>query len=252
MAASSRLLGLSLRLGAVSALSLPHAAVRAPASAAVARLSSPLRMQTTASGSPDVSKYYTQARPDATKDYVMQQTMIRVKDPAKSLAFYCDVLGFNLVMHREFPQWEFNVYFVAQVDPSVIPSDPEGQWKLCMNLPGCIELTWNYGSEKADGLVYNTGNSDATGSQDGQKVKGGFGHLGITVPDVYEACERFKAMGCEFTKTPNSGGMKGLAFVKDPDGYLVEILPRGPMITKPLDCDGVAVDGGAGYKDNSK
>ena len=47
----------------------------------------------------------------------MQQTAIRVKDPAKSLEFYCDVLGFNLVMHREFPQWEFNVYFVAQIDP---------------------------------------------------------------------------------------------------------------------------------------
>ena len=35
-------------------------------------------------------------------------------------------------------------------------------------------------------------------------------------------------------------------------GYLIEILPQGPMITKPIDCDGVAVDGGAGYKDNSK
>lgn len=76
--------------------------------------------------------------------------------------------------------------------------------------------------------------------------------LGITVPDVYEACERFKKLGCNLTKTPNSGGMKGLAFMKDPDGYLVEILPQGEMITKPIDCDGIAVDGGEGYKDNSK
>ena len=28
--------------------------------------------------------------------------------------------------------------------------------------------------------------------------------------------------------------MKGLAFVKDPDGYLIEILPQGPMSAKPL------------------
>lgn len=40
--------------------------------------------------------------------------------------------------------------------------------------------------------------------------------------------------------------MKGLAFVKDPDGYLIEVLPQGEMITKPIDCAGVAVDGGSG------
>ena len=85
-------------------------------------------------------------------------------------------------------------------------------------------------------------------------------------------------LGCTFTKTPNAGGMKGLAFVNDPDGYLIEVLPQGEMITrsheitrghtfshllievlpqgemitKPIDCDGIAVDGGSGYKDNSK
>lgn len=120
---------------------------------------------------PDVSKYISQPRPDATKQYIMQQTMVRVKDPETSLQFYCDVLGFNLVrarlpsptqlchslppgpleraqvMHREFPQWGFNVYFVAQVDPATIPADPDDQWQFCMRTPGCIELTWNYGSE---------------------------------------------------------------------------------------------------------
>lgn len=201
---------------------------------------------------PDVSKYYTQAPPAETKEFIMQQVMVRVKDPAASLKFYCDVLGMNLLMHREFPQWGFNVYFVSPCDPSLIPSTPEEQWAFCMKMPGTIELTWNYGSEREEGMVYNTGNSDATGAKDGQNVRGGFGHLGITVPDVYEACERFQALGCEFTKTPNSGGMKGLAFVKDPDGYLIEVLPQGEMITKPIDCAGVAVDGGSGYKDNSQ
>mmetsp|Transcript_27828 Transcript_27828/g.76600 ORF Transcript_27828/g.76600 Transcript_27828/m.76600 type:complete len:239 (-) Transcript_27828:2253-2969(-) len=199
----------------------------------------------------DVSKWMTGDRPQETKDYVMQQTMLRVKNPKKSLEFYCDVVGFKLVMYREFPQWGFTVYFVAPTDASNIPATPEEQWQYCMNLPGCIELTWNHGSEEEEGMLYNTGNADSTGTADGQKVKGGFGHIGITVPDVYEACERFKAMGCEFQKSPNSGGMKGLAFVKDPDGYLVEVLPQGPMVSKPIDCMGVAAEEG-GYQDNSK
>ena len=32
-------------------------------------------------------------------------------------------------------------------------------------------------------------------THDGQKVKGGFGHLGVAVEDVYEACERYHKMG---------------------------------------------------------
>ena len=200
----------------------------------------------------DPSKYFTAAPPEATKGYIMQQSMIRVKDPEASLKFYCEGLGFNLVMYRDFPQWGFSVYFVAPVDPATIPKTSDEQWGFCMKTPGCIELTWNYGSEKEEGKVYNTGNSDPTGSTNGEKVRGGFGHLGITVPDVYEASARFAELGYEFTKTPNGGGMKGLAFVKDPDGYLIEILPQGPMITKPVDHAGVAAEGGAGYKDNSK
>lgn len=121
-----------------------------------------------------------------------------------------------------------------------------------MKLPGCIELTYNYGSESENGLVYNTGNADSTGTSNGETIKGGFGHIGITVPCVYEACDRFKKLGCVFKKTPNAGGMKGLAFIKDPDGYLIEVLPQGPMISKMVDCDGILDEGGEGYKDNSK
>merc|ERR1719162_2304387 len=204
-------------------------------------------------GTFDCSKWMSGEWPAATKDYVMQQTMFRVKNPKKSLEFYCDVLGFKLVMFREFPQWGFSVYFVAPIDAADIPEGADAQWDKCMNIPGCIELTWNHGSEEESAdRVYNTGNGDSTGTNDGKGVKGGFGHLGISVPDVYEACERFKKLNCVFHKTPNAGGMKGLAFIKDPDGYLIEVLPQGPMISKPVDCDGILADGGPGYKDNSK
>eukprot|EP00804_Cyclotella_cryptica_P020136 CCRYP_014916-RA/>CCRYP_014916-RA protein AED:0.12 eAED:0.12 QI:288/1/1/1/1/1/4/379/249 len=199
---------------------------------------------------PDVSSFMNSERPADTNDYIMQQTMIRVKDPVKSLDFYCNVLGFKLIHYSEFPQWKFNVYFVAPVEASK-PTRQE-RWNHCMNTPGCIELTWNYGTENEEGMVYNTGNADTTGTADGNKVRGGFGHIGITVPNVYTACQRFHSLGVPFHKSPNSGGMKGLAFIKDPDGYLIEVLPQGEMIVEDVDCLGVASQGGEGYKDNSK
>lgn len=44
------------------------------------------------------------------------------------------------------------------------------------------------------------------------------------MPDVYSACDRFEKLGVDFVKKPDDGKMKGLAFIKDPDGYWIEIL----------------------------
>ena len=46
----------------------------------------------------------------------------------------------------------------------------------------------------------------------------------MQVPDVFEACKRFEGMGVAFQKKPDGGSMKGIAFIKDPDGYWIEVL----------------------------
>ena len=38
------------------------------------------------------------------------------------------------------------------------------------------------------------------------------------------AAERWEKMGVEFVKKPADGKMKGIAFIKDPDGYWIEVL----------------------------
>jgi lactoylglutathione lyase len=198
----------------------------------------------------DTSEYETTPVEAATfaKDFVMQQTMMRIKEPKRSLDFYIRGLGMQLVLCKHFPQWKFSLFFCGYLPKgATLPSDPQEREMFARMIPGLVELTWNHGSESKDSEVYNTGNSSAVGTQDGKPVKGGFGHIGITVPDVYATCQRLHDMGYKFQKSPNSGGMKGLAFVVDPDGYWVEILRQKGRETQPVDCCGVALEGGT-YK----
>lgn len=63
--------------------------------------SSKTQSKMSAEGTLDVSSYMTGPTPEGTEDFIMQQTMVRVKDPKKSLDFYCNVLGFKLIMYSE-------------------------------------------------------------------------------------------------------------------------------------------------------
>ena len=153
----------------------------------------------------------------ATKDFVMNQTMLRIKDPDKSVRFYEDVLGMTLLDKYDFPDMEFTLFFMGYPG-SDIPTDPAERAKWVFEQPALLELTHNYGTESDPDFFYHNGNDDLRG----------FGHIGISVPDVYAACARFDELGVEYVKKPDDGNMKGLAFIKDPDGYWIEILsPSG-------------------------
>ncbi|XP_037949447.1 lactoylglutathione lyase-like [Teleopsis dalmanni] len=149
----------------------------------------------------------------STKDFLFQQTMYRIKDPRKSLPFYTGVLGMTLLQKLDFPEAKFSLYFMGYENPADIPKDNDERKRWAMSRKATVELTHNWGTENDPDQSYHTGNSDPRG----------FGHIGIMVPDVYAACKRFEEQGVDFIKKPNEGRMHGLAFIKDPDGYWIEI-----------------------------
>lgn len=150
-----------------------------------------------------------------TRGYVFNQTMLRVKDPAVSVAFYRDVMGMQLVKAIPFEAFSFTLYFMGYIDgPADYPTTDDGRFVHAFGQPAMLELTHNWGTENQSGPVYHDGNSSPQG----------FGHIGFCVPDVEAACTRFEQLGVEFVKHPDDGKMKGIAFIKDPDGYWIEIL----------------------------
>ena len=82
-----------------------------------------------------------------------------------------------------------------------------------MGLPGDgarLELTYNFGVDSYD-------------------VGTGYAHIAITTPDLDTALANLKEQGIEPERPPYSireGGNR-LCFVRDPDGYRVELIERG-------------------------
>jgi len=85
-----------------------------------------------------------------------------------------------------------------------------------MNLPGDgdmprLELTYNIGVDS-----YELGT--------------GYGHIAITADDLDATLDRLKTQGIEPEKPPYSvreGGSR-LCFVRDPDGYRIELVEKPP------------------------
>ena len=120
--------------------------------------------------------------------------MLRVGDLQRSIGFYTDVLGMKLLRRKDYPDGRFTLAFVGYGDESAT---------------AVIELTHNWDTKK-----YDLGN--------------GFGHLAVSVPDAYKACEDVKGKGGKVTRPagPMKHGGSVIAFVEDPDGYKIEFIQR--------------------------
>jgi lactoylglutathione lyase len=121
--------------------------------------------------------------------------MLRVGDLERSIAFYTQVLGMELLRRSENPEYRYTLAFLGYAGGN--PGQAE------------IELTYNWGVDH-----YNLGSA--------------FGHIAIGVTDAHTACDQIRAAGGNVTREPGpvGGGTTVIAFVTDPDGYKIELIQR--------------------------
>ncbi|KAL5394954.1 hypothetical protein PMIN02_004513 [Paraphaeosphaeria minitans] len=141
--------------------------------------------------------------------YKLNHSMIRVKDPMRSVEFY-EFLGMKLLRKLPNPDARFDLYFLAYDSPKAVSH--ANHWT---DREGIVELTHNYGTE--DDPNYKVANGN-------QEPHRGFGHLCISVDNLQAACQRLGDAGYKFQKKLTDGRMRHIAFVLDPDGYWVEVI----------------------------
>ncbi|WP_304639835.1 lactoylglutathione lyase [Pseudomonas sp.] len=161
-------------------------------------------------------------RDPATEGFVFNQTMLRIRSPEASLDFYTRIMGMTLVKRLDFEEMKFSLYFLAAIDEQDLgywSEDPKERLVQTFGRPAMLELTHNWGTESDPDFAYHNGNDEPRG----------FGHIGFAVPDLDAACARFEALGVSFVKRPQDGKMKEIAFIRDPDGYWIELFTPGRL-----------------------
>ena len=151
----------------------------------------------------------------ASQSFVFNHSMLRVKDPAVALDFYSRVFGMRVLRKLDFSEMQFSLYFLHKPVAGHAPPDDEGErtaWTFSQT--GILELTHNWGTENDVDFKYHDGNAQPQG----------FGHICFSVPDLDAAVQWFDDNGVTYVKRPDQGKMKDVAFIKDPDGYWIEIV----------------------------
>jgi lactoylglutathione lyase len=112
---------------------------------------------------PDYQSVCKEPDPEC-KEYIMQQTMLRIKDPKVSLDFYSNVLGMRLLKRFDFPEMKFSLYFMGYEDPQDVPTDSKELIAWVFSRKATIELTHNWGTESdPDFPGYHNGNQNPKG-----------------------------------------------------------------------------------------
>ena len=122
----------------------------------------------------------------------MLHTMLRVGDLDRSIAFYTDVLGMQLLRRKEYPSGRFTLAFLGY--------GPESEQTV-------LELTHNW-----DTSSYELGDA--------------YGHIALGVEDIRSTCAAISGKGGRVVREPGpmTHGSTVIAFVEDPEGYKVELI----------------------------
>lgn len=161
--------------------------------------------------------------PQAAQGFVLNHSMLRVKDPAVSLEFYTRIMGMRVLRKLDFAEMKFSLYFLAKVeDPAQVPEEVGERTAWTFSQHGILELTHNWGTESDPDFKYHDGNAQPQG----------FGHICFSVPDLAAAVRWFDENNVTYVKRPEQGKMRDVAFIKDPDGYWIEIVQ--PSLLKQL------------------
>lgn len=124
----------------------------------------------------------------------MLHTMLRVGDLDRSIKFYTELMGMKLLRQSDNEEYTYTLAFVG------------------------------YGDEKDHTVLELTYNWDKSEYEMGEA----FGHIAIGVEDIYGLCEDLEAKGADVYRKPGpvKGGKTVIAFVRDPDGYAIELIER--------------------------
>lgn len=119
-------------------------------------------------------------------------TMLRVGNLQTSIDFYTNLMGMKLLRQGENKEYRYTLAFVGygkESDSTV------------------LELTFNW-----DKNHYNIGDA--------------FGHIAIGVDDIYALCASIEQQGGDVYRKPGpvKGGKTVIAFIRDPDGYAIELI----------------------------
>ncbi len=150
----------------------------------------------------------------ASHGFVLNHSMLRVKDPAVALDFYTRIFGMRVLRKLDFAEMKFSLYFLHRASEAPVPEDAGERTAWTFAQRGILELTHNWGTEADADFKYHDGNAQPQG----------FGHICFSVPDLDAAVQWFDANAVPYVKRPEQGKMKDVAFIKDPDGYWIEIV----------------------------